>query len=235
MELSKTHISELDKSLGGGFPKSNLILISGSPGTGKTTLSMQYLINGAKKEKEKGLYITMSETEVKIIKNFSEFKFFEKIYFDDNLVEIVDLRYATTSKKSKSKFTFFSTLDLFEFLREKISENDIKRIVIDSVTALTTFIENKLDLRDFYFNLANFMYQLNCTMILINENMDIKSDTIESFLADGIINLNHMDKNNFLINTFQIVKMRGIKHSKEKYRLDITEDGIKLFPLIKGV
>ncbi|MEM4630843.1 MAG: ATPase domain-containing protein, partial [Candidatus Diapherotrites archaeon] len=73
-EKVKTGIEGLDRALNGGFPKGNIILISGGAGTGKSTLCLQYLINGAKLYNEKGLYISTEQTKKEIQKTADSFK-----------------------------------------------------------------------------------------------------------------------------------------------------------------
>src|SRR5215472_6673308 len=60
--VAATGIEGLDHILNGGFPRNHIYLIQGDPGVGKTTLSLQFLLEGARRG-EKGLYITMSESE----------------------------------------------------------------------------------------------------------------------------------------------------------------------------
>ena len=72
IERVKTGIEGLDKALNGGIPKKNIVLVSGGAGTGKSTLCMQYLVNGCKMG-EKGLYISTEQNESELKKAASNF------------------------------------------------------------------------------------------------------------------------------------------------------------------
>ena len=67
-DRTQTGIEGLDKALNGGIPFKNIVLVSGGAGTGKSTLCMQYLINGAKMFNEKGLYISTEQSREELLR-----------------------------------------------------------------------------------------------------------------------------------------------------------------------
>ena len=73
IECVKTGIEGLDKALNGGIPKKNIVLVSGGAGTGKSTLCMQFLVNGCTKYGEKGLYVSTEQNEGELKKAASNF------------------------------------------------------------------------------------------------------------------------------------------------------------------
>ncbi|MEM0137101.1 MAG: ATPase domain-containing protein, partial [Thermoplasmata archaeon] len=76
-ERCLTGIEALDNILNGGIPKGNTVLITGSAGTGKTTLSIEFLVHGALAG-EKGLYISVTEASEKLLENLINYDFFSK-------------------------------------------------------------------------------------------------------------------------------------------------------------
>ena len=91
MEQLKTGVKELDDILGGGIPQGHSVLLAGSCGTGKTILSQQFLFTGSKDYDEPGIYISLSESEGKMVENLENFKFFDKKFLTDGKVKILDI------------------------------------------------------------------------------------------------------------------------------------------------
>jgi len=117
----KTGISGLDNLLEGGFPKGYCVLVSGTPGTGKTIFGLQYLCNGAK-EGEKGLYISFTHKIDDVINQANMFGWELKKLMNENLVKTIRLDIKET--------------DMNKLILEIGKKYD--RVVIDSITAMLT-------------------------------------------------------------------------------------------------
>jgi circadian clock protein KaiC len=88
LEKSPTGIKGLDEITEGGLPKGRPTLISGSAGSGKTLLSMQFLAHGALKYNEPGVFVAFEETPEELMKNFSSLGFDLKRLIDTNKILI---------------------------------------------------------------------------------------------------------------------------------------------------
>ena len=234
MDIIKTHMEDLDKALGGGIPKNNTILLSGGPGCGKTILGMQYLINGIKEENQNGIYFTYSEPEEKLITNLSLFNFFDIEMVKKERLKIIDLRYLNTPDKEGKK-NHSDIIETVNVMKNIISETNAGRIVIDTISAFYSARDEEAR-RDFFFHIQNVFYLLKCTPLLISDtplsDERISPSGVEEYLSDGIIYLEQIEKNNLLIKTLKVIKMRGANPAQNRFRMDISENGIKLLPLI---
>ena len=115
----------------------------------------------------------------------------------------------------------------------------MKRLVIDSITALCHRLESKEMIRDFIFKLAISLAKMNCTALITSEispkTFRYSQHGLEEFIADGIIFLGDVKRKSDLIRTLQLIKMRGIAHSRTRFAVNITsERGIELVPLLKS-
>lgn len=242
-ERAKTGIDGLDIMLGGGVPRSYIILIAGGPGSGKTTLAMQALYNGAAKFNEPGIYISLEETAEEIKNNFASYG------WDLNKIEIMSLipeklktiegaKYVLPSKISTGEgeeyaMKSFSIDFVEEIIKKKIEEKGAKRLVLDSVSSFASQIDDPFLIRHEILNLRNMLKRLNVTSFLTVEMHDegtISKFGIEEFVAHGVITIYNIRKGSKRVRGLEILKMRGVKHSQNISMIEIKENGVVVYP-----
>ncbi|MFH1100708.1 MAG: ATPase domain-containing protein [Methanobacteriota archaeon] len=239
MEKCSIGIEELDTQMNGGFPVGSTVLVVGSSGSGKTTLCMQYLINGAKNN-ERGVFFTITEPLFKLTKNLEGFDFYDKKLIESGMVNLIDLRIISERLGlDTEKYTVEDASALLDVLRDIAEELDVKRLVIDSITALCYRLQTREMIRDFIFKLGTSLAAMQCTTLLTSEvpprTFKYSQYEIEEFISDGIVFLGDVERRGDLIRTLQIVKMRGTSHSRTKFAMNISsERGIELLPLLKS-
>ena len=238
-ELCSTGVKELDIQMSGGIPVGSTVLLTGSSGSGKTTLSMQYLFHGARNG-ERGVFFTITEPLFKLTKNLEGFRFYDKKLIESGMVNIIDLRIISERLGlDTEKYTVEDAGALLDILKDIADELDAKRLVMDSITALCYRLQTREMIRDFIFKLGTSLAIMNCTTILTSEvppnTYKFSQYEIEEFISDGIIFLGDEQRKGDLIRTLQVIKMRGIEHSRTKFSLHISaQRGIELIPLLKS-
>lgn len=186
-----------------GFPAGGLIVVSGSPGTGKTTLAASFIYNGIVKYGEPGVYASMIEDEKRFHHYMKSFGFdFEKL-------------------KEKGLFRYLALPTILgpgigssvNLILENIEMIGAKRLVIDSYTAISQMFKDQAEARTFLHTcFSKIIRQLDCTAILIREESssgDKIEHGFEEFIADGLIHLKTDRIENRLIRELSILKMRG--------------------------
>jgi len=237
--LCETGIEKFDEMVGGGIPTGSTVLVVGSSGTGKTTLCMQYLINGAKKG-ERGVFFTITEPLFKLTKNLESFSFYDKKLIESGMVNLIDLRIISERLGLVAeKYTVEDASALLDILRDIANELNVERLVIDSITALCYRLQTPEMIRDFIFKLGSSLAAMNCTTLLTSEIPPFKFQYsqygIEEFISDGIVFLGDVERKGDLIRTFQIVKMRGAAHDRTKTAMLIsTKNGVELETLLRA-
>lgn len=233
VELIETGIPELDEILGGGIPKGNSVLLSGSCGTGKTILGEQFLFEGAKKNNEIGIYISLSEPRDKIISNLEPFKFYDPKLIENEKIKILDI----TQDARLINLEPLTVNGIISMVSSIIRDSGAERVVIDSLTAICNSLGTERNIREFIFELGLQLGYLDCTTIFISEIQPMRFKYsvygVEEFIADGVILLSEHEDKGDLIRTLQVVKMRGVNHARNRHVLEITEEGIKLKPMFE--
>jgi circadian clock protein KaiC len=234
MNRVKTYISELDDALKGGIPKSNVVLVAGSAGSGKTMVSMNFLCQGATQNDESGIYFTLNEHEVKVQQNFKNFSFFKNDLIKKKQLTVIDLRDAVSVDPEKPHI--LDPSKVLNFIYDQLNHYEPQRIVIDSVSAICHRFSGKGEITKFLFDLGNLLMVKDCTALLLSEVQPgvrkYSNYGVEEFTCDGILYLSQEEKNNRLRKTLQIVKMRGTDHSEEQFLLKIDEAGIRLLNFV---
>jgi circadian clock protein KaiC len=236
--LCTTGIEELDFQMGGGIPNGSTVLVTGCSGSGKTTLCMQYLFNGAR-QGERGVFFTITEPLFKLTSNLQSFNFYDQKLIESGMVNIIDLRIISERLGlDAEKYTVEDAGALLEILKDIADELNVKRLIIDSITALCYRLQTREMIRDFIFKLGTSLAAMNCTTFLTSEvppqTYRFSQYEIEEFISDGIIFLGDIKRKGDLIRTLQIVKMRGVSHTRAKFAMKIsTEYGLEIIPLLK--
>lgn len=237
-ERCATGIDGLDNILNGGIPRGNTILLTGSCGTGKTTLSLEYLVHGAS-EGENCLFVSVTEDSDKLLTNVIPYDFFDEELLKKGKLVFVDMP-AMYARFGLEKVEFdFEEIDLIvEAIGQIVGELKIKRLVVDSVTSVCYRLKTEEKIRDFILKLGKTLSDHGCTSILISEISPSAQRYslygVEEAIADGIILMGNMERRGDLLRTLQVVKMRGTQHSRTKYVLSLTSVGVLLVPLLKG-
>jgi len=218
----ETGIKGLDKMMGGGIPDANNVLLVGGPGTGKTSLGMEFLYRGAK-QGEKGLFISLEEKPERILANASEaFTGFSDL---QDLVKSGMLNIVKIDKWSYEQF--------IETIRDSVSQDKTRRCVIDSLSVMELYFDKPYEFRKRLFDLMQFLAGGKCTTLIATEAPNsevVKLDhPIAQFVADGVIALYKLEKKEKRVRALEIVKMRGTAHSTDLVPIEITPDGIKVY------
>ena len=233
-KITKSGILGLDKMLEGGIPDGHVVLVQGGAGSGKTMLSMQWLFSGWQEEKDPGLYIAITETYQKAIKNIQNIGFFDQEALNEGDIRFTDLRSMTQIMGwGEEDIRKDDVEELINRIKELVKESGAKRLVMDSITALGYMIDDRELFRHFIFRLGTVMDSLGCTVFMTSEASESKSPfAIEDFISDGIIHMEQVPGEQRLLRYLNISKMRGVEYRSGKVALEIDSSGITIYPKI---
>ncbi|HAR62563.1 MAG: recombinase RecA [Candidatus Margulisiibacteriota bacterium] len=233
MEKISTGIIKLDELLGGGYPKGKSILIAGEPGTGKTLLSLQYLIDGAKRG-EKGIYVSIDEKPEHVIHDAQEMGWDLKKYLDDGTILVIDIS-SYFAKVRMAHDDMFDYLKIIDDLSEHVTKMQAKRLVLDPIAPMI-FTESSFPLMSEYIRKLIFTMDGNphCTTLMTSHipvgTNQLGRYGIEEFLSTGVIVLKLLravESRNQYIRSIFVRKMRGIRVELVEYSYEIvTERGL---------
>jgi circadian clock protein KaiC len=227
-----TGIEGLDNILGGGIPLSNIVLVAGGCGTGKTTLAFEFLVRGSLMG-ESGLLISTVEDQDKLVSNIPQFTFFHERMLVKGQVAIIELgAMMETANLSPSKMDEAAIKKLVAAIGKAVVASKVKRLVIDSIDTILAEIKDEPLKAQLLSELSIVLYKNGCTALLITGEETCKS--IEGRVADGIIMMGNYDRRGDLLRTMQVGKMKGTSHSRSKYVIDLTPAGVLVTPLLKG-
>jgi len=221
MERISTGISGLDELMGGGIPKTQLVLVTGTAGTGKTTFGVQFIHTGVKMFNENGVYLSFEEPIDSIKENVKGFGW--------NLDEL----------EKSGKFAFirydpFHIEDVFHILESTVREIKAQRVVVDSVSAIGLHIKDKTELRRMIFTLSLILRKLGCTAIIVSEMVPgekgISRYGVEEFVSDSVIVLYYERLQSTFSRALQVWKVRGSSHSDKLHPYKIDSNGITVYP-----
>jgi len=228
-QLSGSGVPGLDDILRGGYPSCCLHLISGTPGTGKTTLAMQFLLEGVR-QGETSLYITLSETRLEIEKVARSHN------WDLSRVHIAELIPSEQNLSADALLTVFNPSELelgetTEALISAVREFRPQRLVIDSLSELRLIAQNALRYRRQVLALKQFLSGCECTVLLLDDRTGgVEDDHLQS-IAHGVVSLEQL-ANQFGAERrrLRVMKMRGVPFRGGYHDLSIRRGGLEVYP-----
>ena len=224
-----TGIKGFDEITEGGLPKNRTTLVSGSAGSGKTLLGIDFLINGVTKFKEPGVLMSFEETEDELYNDVASLNLDlqglvsqKKILIEHVLLERKDVQEAD-----------FNLEGLFVRLEHAIDSIGAKRIVLDSIESLFAGITDIGILRLEIKRLFRWLKEKQVTAIVTGEPVQefYTRHGLEQYISDCIILLDNRVKDQIAIRRIRVVKYRGSKHGTNEYPFVIDKDGLSVIPI----
>jgi len=224
-----TGIKGFDEITEGGLPKNRTTLISGSTGSGKTLFGIDFLINGAIKFKEPGVFMSFEETE-------------DELYTDVVSLNL-DLQGLVSRKKILIEHVILERKDiqeldfnlegLFVRLEHAIDSIKAKRVVLDSIESLFAGIIDEGILRLEIKRLFRWLKEKKVTAVVTGEPIEefYTRHGLEQYISDCIILLDNRVKDQLAIRRIRVVKYRGSKHGTNEYPFVIDKDGLSVIPI----
>ncbi|WP_299237416.1 KaiC domain-containing protein [Natronomonas sp.] len=217
-------ITGLDEMIQGGVPKRSLMVAMGSAGTGKTTFGLQFLQYGIANG-ERGIYITLEETESAIRQAAVEKGWPFDEYIEDDRLAIVDLDPVEMANSLRS---------IGNDLPRLIERFDADRLVLDSVSLLEMMYDSPSRRRTEVFEFARSLKQVGVTAMVTSEASDEDDYTskygIIEYLTDAVFVLQYV-RSEFQETRLavEIQKIRNANHSRETKPYEITGEGISVY------
>ncbi len=227
-----TGVEGLDRILEGGLPRNQVYLIQGRPGSGKTTLGLQFLLKGVQAG-ERGLYITLSQTgqELRRIAHSHGWSL--------EGVEVHELSATETAESLAAQQTLFHSADVelnetTAAFREVVERIDPDRVVFDSIADVRLLAGDLLRYRRQVLSLKQFFAGRACTVLLLDDESAEGGDTDLQGLVHGLIHLEQTspDREN-VRRRLQVVKMRGMAYHDGIHDFRILTGGLAVYPRLK--
>lgn len=226
---SKIGVAGLDDILGGGLIPHRLYLLEGDPGSGKTTLALQYLLEG-RAQGEKCLYITLSETREELLAGAHSHG------WSLDGIDLVELAAPSDLLNDDQTLTMFnpSEVELSEATKailQAVEDTQPARVVFDSLSEMRLLAQNSLRYRRQILALKQFFIGRKCTVLLLDDGTSEGPDLQLQSLAHGVITLSQVaPEYGAERRRLRVVKFRGTKFRGGYHDFVIARGGLAVFP-----
>jgi circadian clock protein KaiC len=219
-------IPSLDNMLGGsGFYKGSAILISGTAGTGKTSIAASFA-HASCLRKERCLLFAFEESPQQLVRNMRSISIDLREHIEAGLLTV-----------QASRPTVYGLESHLVAIHKQVKEFKPKMVILDPVTNLTT-IADKADVKSMLTRLLDFLQNQGITVVLtaliFNTDRDVQTDEGVASLVDAWIMVRDVESNGERNRTLYVMKSRGMKHSNQVREFVINDQGIELVDVFLG-
>jgi KaiC/GvpD/RAD55 family RecA-like ATPase len=228
-----TGIAGLDDLIEGGFPKNTVNLVVGPTGSAKSLFGAQYIYNGAKSCKEKGIFLALEESRENVLRAVRNFGMDFEGYEKEGKIDLIDFgeirKSCDTEEELKGEIASLAAIQ--NFLKNYVEASGARRVVVDSLSAIGLYYPKFENLRTELFRFCRFLKDMDVTSILISEEMSMDGSkcNVEQFVSDSVIMLGYENVNNEFRRTITVYKMRFTKHDPYKHPFLISKEGIEVW------
>lgn len=216
-----TGVAGLDALLGGGIPHLSNTLVQGPTGTGKTLLSLHFLLEGARKG-EKGAIFTLEETPDQL----------------RTIADGVGWDLAAWEKKGLLSIDYCSPVELstdryLQLARDQVEKGKVRRAVFDSLTSMSLGVHSDRRFKELVYAVGKHMRACGVTLFTTIESEQLLGAGASagggvSFIADNLIRLRYVERRGRLDRAISVLKARGIKHDTSIRRVDVGRGGLRV-------
>lgn len=230
-ERASTGVDGLDEILGGGLPTRHVYLLDGAPGTGKTTLALQFLLAGAQ-HGARGLYVTLSETRAELTEVATSHG------WSLDTVDVFELvpEDVTTGEED---YTIFHPAEVelqqtMDAVLAAVDRSGASLIVLDSLSEMRLLARDPLRFRRQILSLKQFFAARQCTVLLLDDKTAPQGDLQLHSLAHGVIALEHVAQEyGAERRRLRVIKLRGLRYRGGFHDFRIRAGGLAVFPRIR--
>lgn len=226
--LASTGIVGLDTILNGGLTPHRMYLVEGTPGTGKTTLGLQFLLAGAAIG-QTGLYITLAETEVELLAVAATHG------WSLDPIALLEMVPADGFGEDQEQTLLHpSEVELGETIRDVMAKVDAlrpSRVVLDSLSELRLLAQSPIRYRRQILALKHFFSTRECTVLLLDDKSGTGSDLQLHSIAHGVVSLEQtLSGFGAQRRRLHVVKMRGVRYRGGYHDFEIERGGLCVYP-----
>jgi len=229
IELFATGIAGLDDILGGGLARNHLYLIEGDPGTGKTTIAMQFLREGTRLG-QKGLYVTLSESKNELL------EIAESHGWTLDGIDVFELAPDEKQLNPEAQYTVFnpSEIELADTTNAVLSEVERlqpARVVFDSLSELRLLARDSLRYRRQILGLKQYFSGRKCTVLLLDDRTAEGHDLQLQSIAHGVILMESVEREyGIKRRRLEVKKLRGSRFGEGFHDYTIKRGGVEVYP-----
>ena len=227
---SPTGISGFDELTHGGLPAGRPTLVCGTAGCGKTLFASTFLLNGASKFGEAGVFVTFEERPTDIVSNVASLGFDLQAMVDSGRIAI---EHIAIDPAELAEVGDYDLEGLFLRLEFAIDQVGAKRIVLDTIESLFSAFTNPAILRAEIRRLFDWLKEKGITAVITGERGDgsLTRQGLEEYVSDCVILLDHRVQNQISTRRMRIVKYRGSAHATNEIPFLIDQDGFSVLPV----
>jgi circadian clock protein KaiC len=218
-ERISTGIKGLDKMTDGGFMRGSAVLLSGSSGTGKTLMGIQFIVNCLSKN-EPGIIVTFEEDAVQIRENSMKFGWDMEEFENKNFLKMISpLEYDAS--------------ELALQIYDTVEKTKARCLLFDGIARLHRMMPPHIQFSDYMEGLVNTLKKMNVTAIYTNETQNLTGTTKVtgtgiSPMMDTVILLRYVEIKSVMRKALSVLKMRGSDHDKDIRELIINKKGLEI-------